>query len=106
MSISRRIARIHTADRQVTKAPAPTVTRRPEDDRYTDLGSATVPGDDYFIVIDGRDIGGTYWANDHTVQPGFNWMSWGPAGLRDGFRTREEAEQVQVAAYTPAPKKN
>ncbi|MGW0780346.1 hypothetical protein [Streptomyces sp. NPDC002913] len=81
---------------------APIVTRRPEGDRYTDLGSATRPGDDYFIVIDGQDIGGTYWANAHTVKPGQHWSSWGPAGLQDGFRTREEAEQVQVAAYTPA----
>lgn len=78
------------------------VTRRPEDDRYADLGSAIQPGDDYFIVINGQDIGGTYWANAHTVKPGQHWMSWGPAGLQDGFRTREDAEQAQVDAYDPA----
>jgi hypothetical protein len=85
----------------MTTIAAPTVTRRPEDDRYTDLGSATEPGDDYFIVIDGQDIGGTYYCNADWVLPGQRWASWGPAGLQDGFRTREGAEQVQVAAFDP-----
>ncbi|MEU8623298.1 hypothetical protein [Streptomyces sp. NPDC048669] len=83
-------------------ATAPTVTRRPENDRFAELGSAGKFGDDYFIVIDGQDIGGTYWANAHWVEPGRNWSSWGPAGAQGGFRTREDAEQVQVAAYDPA----
>ncbi|MFF2411798.1 hypothetical protein [Streptomyces sp. NPDC058092] len=86
----------------MTTATAPTVTRRPENDRYANLGKVGKEGDDFFIVIAGQDVGGTYYCTDPSIPVKERWASWGPAGLQMGFRTREDAERVQVAAYNPA----
>lgn len=67
----------------------PTITRRPEHDGHDDPAT-----EDYLILIDGNQLGGTY----HCPGPdGGRWASWGPAGLSMGHRGREDAERVQIA---------
>jgi hypothetical protein len=80
-----------------------TVTRTPEYPGYTDLGSENTPGEDYHLNIDGHRIGGTYYCGAHNVPDGQRWASWGIAGYSMRHRTREDAEQVQVAFYLAHP---
>lgn len=77
----------------------PTVTRKPEHAGYTALGSWNRPGEDHLLLVDGKEIGGSYWCSADYVKNGQRWASYGPAGLSMGHRTREDAEQVQVDAH-------
>jgi hypothetical protein len=83
-----------------------TITREPEHPGYDTLGDAHNWGEDYYLLIDGTRIGGTYWCPvGHNIEAGKQWASYGPAGLQMGFPTREDAEQAQLEAsdVTPAP---
>jgi hypothetical protein len=80
-----------------------TVTRTPEHPDYTDLGTEDTPGEDYYLHLDGNRIGGTYYCGAHNVPDGQRWASWGIAGYSMRHRTREDAEQVQVAFYLAHP---
>lgn len=68
------------------------------------------PDEDFLILVNGVDIGGTYWCvYNPAVSPGWghddggidgpSWASWGPRGLSCGHATREDAEEAQVRAY-------
>lgn len=80
-----------------------TITRTPQHDGYTELGTANTPGEDYWLIIDGRNIGTTWYCGAHYVNDGERWASDGPAGLTMGHRTREDAEQAQIDAYLNDP---
>lgn len=86
----------------MTTTPAPVITRRPVHDGHDTLGDANREGDEYLIVIDGKDVGGTYYCTAAGTKRNQRWASWGPAGLSMGHRTRKDAELVQAAAYDPA----
>lgn len=78
---------------------APVVTREPKLPGCDTLGDAGTPGDDFDLLVDGERIGGTYWCERQDLGDGERWGSHGPAGVRMRFRTREDAEQVQVSAH-------
>ncbi|MEV4212558.1 hypothetical protein [Micromonospora sp. NPDC049662] len=80
-----------------------TVSRRPADPRWSDLGSTDQPGDDFHLLVDDAVVGGTYWCGAGDIPDGQRWASWGPAGLSMRHRTRADAEQVQVRAYAVNP---
>ncbi len=61
------------------------------------VGSRYRYGAEYFLFVDEVKVGGTYWAD--TMPTSQKWASWGVAGLSMRHKTREDAEQVQVAAY-------
>lgn len=73
------------------------VTRVPEHPDDVDLGGPDTPGADYLLLVDDRQVGGSYWG-DALPGPGY-WCSWGPAGLSTGHASRDAAEAVQVAAH-------
>lgn len=79
-------------------ATQPTITRQPVHPGYDDLGSENTPGEDYWLLIDGQNIGTTWYCSAGYVNDGERWASDGPAGLSMGHRTREDAEQVQLDA--------
>lgn len=74
-----------------------TIERTPVYDDDTALGNAYRYGAEYFVLVDGARVGGTYWADAQLA--GQRWNSWGVAGLSMHHKTRELAEQVQVDAY-------
>lgn len=76
----------------------PEVTRQPEHPGFDTLGSTNTKGEDFLLLVDGREIGGTYYGDATGIPDGEHWVSWGPAGHSMGHRTREDAEQVQLAA--------
>lgn len=80
------------------------VTRKPEDD-FGDakLGTWNKPGDDYYLIVDDKVIGSTWWCGADYIRNGERWASYGPAGVQMGFRTREAAEAAQVKAYAVNP---
>lgn len=75
------------------------VTRVPQYEGYETLGGPNTPGEDFYLLVDGRQIGGTYWCGADYIADGQRWASWGVAGLSLRNRTREAAEQVQVTVY-------
>jgi hypothetical protein len=87
------------------------VTRRPRHEGHDSLhGDRRHAPDEFLIVVDGKEIGGTYWCGynpaaaagfgrDDGGLPGESWASWGPRGLSCGHPTREAAEQAQVREY-------
>ncbi|GIH95279.1 hypothetical protein ACFFMN_23250 [Planobispora siamensis] len=77
-----------------------TITRQPEHPGYTALGGVNTPGEDYLLLADGQPFGGTYWCSSGDIPKGSKWASWGPAGYSMGHRTRTDAEQVQIDAWT------
>ena|SRR5438128_998497 len=79
------------------------ITRKPTHDGYDELGSEDTPGEDYWLLIDGRNIGTTWYCTAHYVNDGERWASDGPAGLSMGHRTREDAEQAQIDAHLNDP---
>lgn len=81
----------------------PTITRSPVHSGYDELGSEDTFGEDYWLIIDGRNIGTTYYCTARYVANGERWASDGPAGLSMGHRTREDAEQAQIDAYMDDP---
>lgn len=92
------------------------VTRQP---RYEDCdslhGTKRDAPDEFLIVVDGEEIGGTYlgtynaaqqvpgWGWDDGGKSGENWISYGPRGLSCGHQSREAAEQAQVREYALNP---
>jgi hypothetical protein len=59
----------------------------------------TDPEAERLILVNGHRIGGTY--TGHPTSPGTaRWISYGPAGYSMGWDTREQAETVQLAAWT------
>jgi hypothetical protein len=82
-----------------TLARTATVTREPEHAGYDTLGDADNWGEDFYLLVDGERIGGTYWCSARYIKDGERWASYGPAGLQMGFRTREDAEQAQVDTH-------
>ncbi len=78
---------------------APIVTRVPEHEGYDTLGSGDEWGEDYYLLIDGVKVGGSYFCTAEYVKDGERWASWGPAGLSMGHPTREAAEAVQVEKW-------
>jgi hypothetical protein len=74
-------------------------SRLPRYAGYTDLGSWNTPGEDFLLLVDDVEIGGTYWCAADYIADGDRWASWGPAGLSMGHRTREDAEVVQLRAH-------
>ena len=81
----------------------PTITRTPEHDGFTTLGSENEHGDDYLLHIDSHQIGGTYYCNATDIKDGERWASYGPAGYSMSHRTREDAEQAQIDAHLANP---
>lgn len=75
-----------------------TITRQPVHPGYDELGTHNTPGEDYWLLIDGDNIGTTWYCSAHYVKDGERWASDGPAGLSMGHRTREDAEQAQLKA--------
>ncbi|MGW0828805.1 hypothetical protein [Streptomyces sp. NPDC002845] len=78
-------------------------TRKPVHDGYDELGSENTPGEDYWILADGRNIGTTWYCSADYARDGERWASDGPAGFSMGHRTREDAEQAQADAYLADP---
>jgi hypothetical protein len=69
------------------------VTSRPEHPGYDS------PEDDFILLIDGHQIGGTYWCPvGERIRAGKQYVSYGPAGYSFGHPTREDAEQAQLDA--------
>jgi hypothetical protein len=81
---------------------APVVTREPKHEGYDTLGNGDAWGEDYYLLINGGRVGGSYFCNADSVKDGERWASWGPAGLSMGHPTREAAEAVQVDAWKAA----
>lgn len=81
-----------------TQSATHTVTRTPEHPGYDTLGDANNWGEDFYLLVDGQRIGGTYWASAERVKDGERWVSYGPAGYSFKHRTREDAEQAQLKA--------
>lgn len=79
------------------------ITRKPRHPDYTELGNEDTWGDDYLLLVDGIEIGNTYYCPAAYVADGERWASDGPAGLSLGHRTREQAEQVQIDAHLTNP---
>ena len=85
------------------QATAPTITREPVHPGYDDLGDENTPGEDYWLLVNGENIGTTWYCSADYVNDGERWASDGPAGLSMGHRTREAAEKAQLdAANLPA----
>jgi hypothetical protein len=62
--------------------------------------------EDGLILVDGVEIGGTYWCGAQDIPDDRRWASYGPAGTLygdDGFATRDTAEAAQVRAYVTDP---
>jgi hypothetical protein len=74
-----------------------TVTTLP---KYADDDSVEC---DRLILVDGKQIGGTYVGTDGTSPACGKWISYGPAGYSIGWTTRAEAEAVQLAAWLDGP---
>jgi hypothetical protein len=79
------------------------VTREPRYPDYTDLGGPDKPGEDYYLLVDGKQIGGTYWCSAADIPDGQRWASYGPAGYSLRNPDRETAEQVQIREYAINP---
>jgi hypothetical protein len=91
------------------------VTRAPRYEGCDSLnGSKRDAPDDFLILVDGQEIGSTYWCArnpaasvgwgwDDGGLPGESWASWGPRGLSCGHPTREAAEQAQAREYASDP---
>lgn len=79
-------------------ALAPVITRVPEYAGFDELGSEDEAGDEFLILANGHTIGGTYFCATDSIKAGERWASWGPAGLSMRHATRDDAEEVQVAA--------
>ena len=79
------------------------VSRRPRYADYTDLGGPNTPGEDYLLLIDGKEIGGTYWCSAGDIADGQRWASWGPAGTSLRHPDRQSAEHTQVREYAVNP---
>lgn len=54
---------------------------------------------DFRLLVNGADVGGSYFCSAAYIPDGQRWASWGYAGLSMGHRTREVAERVQVDAW-------
>jgi hypothetical protein len=76
----------------------PTITRQPVHPGYDTLGDADTWGEDYYLLINGDNIGTTWYCPADYVKDGERWASDGPAGLSMGHPTREAAEQAQLKA--------
>lgn len=59
--------------------------------------------EDALILVDGQQIGGSYWCGADYIRDGQRWASYGPAGLSMHHPDRETAEQVQVREYATNP---
>jgi hypothetical protein len=98
---------VHSNDVVVIIEPRPVatmqVTREPKDTDYTDLGGPDTPGEDYYLLVDGQRIGGTYWCSSDDIPAGKKWASWGAAGYTLYRPSREAAEAVQVREYVTNP---
>jgi hypothetical protein len=81
-----------------TTTTRPIVTRVPEYDGFSTLGSRDEPGDEFLLVANGHTIGGSYFCTASNIRDGQRWASWGLAGLSMHHATREDAESVQIAA--------
>jgi hypothetical protein len=97
------------------------VTRKPRYEGDDSLhGTDRRPPDDFLILVDGLEIGGTAWCAGNPAAgnpaasgpgwgpngggaPGESWLSWGPRGRSFGHPTREAAEQAQVREYATNP---
>lgn len=76
-----------------------TVTREPKHPGYDTLGDANNWGEEFYLLTNGEPIGGTYWCPPGpNIEAGKQWVSYGPAGYSFSHTTREDAEQVQLAA--------
>ncbi len=83
----------------MTAMQLPTITREPEHPGHETLGDADNWGEDFYLLVDGQRIGGTYWCPvGPKIEAGKQWVSYGPAGYSFGHRTREDAEKAQLAA--------
>lgn len=80
-----------------------TITRQPVHAGYDTLGDADNWGEDFYLLIDGDNIGTTWYCSAHYVSDGERWASDGPAGLSMGHPTRENAEQAQLDAANIPP---
>jgi hypothetical protein len=98
---------VHSGDVVVITEPRPVgtfaVTREPKYADWTDLGGPDTPGEDYYLLVDGQRVGGTYWCSDDSIPAGQKWASWGAAGYSFRHPTREAAEAVQVREYATNP---
>lgn len=98
---------VHSNDVIVITEPhtvrAMQVTRSPKYADYTQLGGPNEPGEDYYLLVDGEQIGGTYWCSAADIPDGQRWASWGVAGYSLRHPDREAAEQVQVREYAANP---
>ena len=80
-----------------------TVTREPKHPGYDTLGDADNWGEEFYLLVDGERIGGTYWCPvGPNIEAGKQWVSYGPAGYSFGHHTREDAEQAQLEAADTA----
>lgn len=82
----------------MTDAQQTTITREPEHPGYDTLGDADNWGEDFYLLVNGERIGGTYWCSSDAVMDSERWASWGPAGLSMGHPSREDAEKAQLEA--------
>lgn len=75
------------------------ITREPVHPGYDTLGDADNWGEDFYLIVDGQNIGTTWHCPADYIRDGERWASDGPAGLSMGHRTREDAEQAQLKAH-------
>lgn len=90
----------------VVNTLAPDITRVPRYEDGTLLGGPDEHGDDFLLVVDGIEIGGTYYGC--TLPAGERWVAEAyvqcavPAARRCGYPTREAAEVALAAHYLAA----
>lgn len=80
-----------------------TIAREPEHPGYDTLGDADNWGEDFYLLVGGERVGGTYYCDAENVPDGQRWASWGIAGYSMRHHTREDAENVQTAFYLTHP---
>lgn len=75
------------------------VSREPQHEGFETLGEGDQWGEEFYLLVNGWRVGGSYFCSADYIQDGERWASWGPAGLSMGHPSREAAEGVQVAAW-------
>ncbi len=84
----------------------PTVTRQPEHPGYETLGSENTKGEDYLLLVDGHEIGGTYYCDATDIRDGEHWASWGPPAcpwVTAPARTPNRSRSTHTSPTRPPP---
>lgn len=81
----------------------PTITREPEHPGYEALVDADNWGEDFYLLVDGERIGGTYWCSATYIKDGERLASYGPASLSMLLSTYILSTSLLLPACCPRP---